>query len=330
MNYCVITTIHPVTEAVKKWHEIFGNRLIVIGDKKTPADWHYKDVIYIPFVEKEKCWFEGCDPTNHYARKNIGYLEAIRRGATSIYSTDDDNAPKDDWSVRNSKISPHVSIKAGWFNVYNLCGADTLPIWPRGFPINKLQELVTGCMTSVETRTSSIQQGLADGEADVDAIWRLIFNKKVCFTGNKSIFLRQKTWCSFNSQATHFFQKAFPLMYLPVTVSFRMTDIFGSFIAQRCLWEIQDGVTFHSPSEVFQERNKHDLLKDFEDEIPGYLNSDKIVRILEGLTLKQGEENICENMVTCYQSLADANIIAQLEIRCLKSWITQYKKIIHS
>lgn len=326
MNFCVITTINHVTEAVKKWHEIFGDRLIVVGDKKTPADWQYKDVTYIPFVEKAKEWFEGYDPTSHYARKNIGYLEAIRRGATSIYSTDDDNAPKDDWNARNSHIRPAISTGSGWFNVYNLFDPNAAPIWPRGFSLRYLDGVETA-ITGIE-RTSSIQQGMADGEADVDAIWRLIFNKKVAFGKRKSIFLTRGSWCPFNSQATHFFPKGFPLMYLPVTVSFRMTDIFGSFVAQRCLWEISDGVTFHSPSEVFQDRNEHDLLKDFEDEIPGYLNSDKIVKILEGLSLKPGEENICENMVTCYQSLADANIVAQLEIRCLNSWITQYKKIV--
>ena len=116
-------------------------------------------------------------------------------------------------------------------------------------------------------------------------------------------------------------------MYLPVTVSFRMTDIFGSFVAQRCLWELGEGVTFHSPSEVFQDRNEHDLLKDFEDEIPGYLNSDKIAKILEALVLKGGEDNIGENMVTCYEALANAGIIEQLEIRCLKQWIKLYENI---
>ncbi len=326
MNYCVVTTIYKPTPAIEKLHELFGNRLIVVGDKKTPVDWNYKDAVYIPYVDKGKEWFEGYDPVNHYARKNVGYLEAIRRGATYIYSTDDDNCPNDDWKARDINVNAELGTGEGWFNVYDSVGSNVKNVWPRGYSINHIGKS-NGSYPMAFAAQSAIQQGLADGEADVDAIWRLVFGEKVFFRNKKSVYLTKNTWCPFNSQSTHFFQKAFPLMYLPTTVSFRMTDIFGSFVAQRCLWEINDGVTFHSPSEVFQDRNEHDLLKDFEDEIPGYLNSDKIVKILEGLTLKPGEENICENMVTCYQSLADAGIVAQLEIRCLNSWIKEYKKI---
>lgn len=327
MKFCVITTIHPITEAVKKWHEIFGDRLIAVGDKKTPIDWNYKDAVYIPFVEKEKGWFEGVDPVNHYARKNLGYLEAIRRGATYIYSTDDDNLPNENWQVRTNEVSAYQSVSDGWFNTYLCMGSNVRHVWPRGFALNHLQKctVIDGIK---DNYNSSIQQGLADGEADVDALWRLVYGQKVFFENTVSVHLKQNTWCPFNSQSTHFFPKAFPLMYLPVTVSFRMTDIFGSFVGQRCLWELGEGVTFHSPSEVFQDRNKHDLLKDFEDEIPGYLNSGKLVKILEGLTLKKGEENVCDNMVTCYQALADENIVTELEIRCLKSWVKQYEAII--
>jgi hypothetical protein len=83
---------------------------------------------------------------------------------------------------------------------------------------------------------------------------------------------KRNSWCPFNSQSTWFFKKAFPLMYLPCSCKHsECTDIWRSFIGQRCLWEIGEGVTFHSPSEVYQDRNEHDLLKDFEDEIPGYL-----------------------------------------------------------
>jgi len=32
------------------------------------------------------------------------------------------------------------------------------------------------------------------------------------------------------------------LMYLPIKASFRMTDIYRSFVAQRCLWELGEGV----------------------------------------------------------------------------------------
>ena len=66
-----------------------------------------------------------------------------------------------------------------------------------------------------------------------------------------------------------------------------MTDIWRSFVAQRCLWALGGAVTFHGP-EVVQRRNVHNLMKDFEDEVPGYLANDRIVQLLEEQPLDSG------------------------------------------
>jgi len=116
-------------------------------------------------------------------------------------------------------------------------------------------------------------------------------------------------------------------MYLPAKATFRMTDIWRSFVAQRCLWEINDGVTFHSPAEVFQERNPHDLIKDFVDEVDGYINNEKIVEILAKLNLNKGLESVCDNMYTCYEALVKAELLHFSELDLLQSWIDEYKKI---
>ena len=39
--------------------------------------------------------------TDHYSQKNLGYLEAIARGAALLFDTDDDNAPLPDWRPRD-------------------------------------------------------------------------------------------------------------------------------------------------------------------------------------------------------------------------------------
>lgn len=326
MNYCVVTTINKPTKAIEKLNEIFGDKLIVVGDEKTPADWNYKNTTYIPCLpQQEKKWFEGYDPRNHYARKNLGYLEAIRNKAELIYDTDDDNIPNENWTIRNIEVQAFESLSKGWYNVYRNFTDEFM--WARGFSLRELNSDAL-CWTDKGKNNSSIQQGLANGEPDVDAIFRLVFNKKINFTQQQSVYLMPDTWCPFNSQSTWWFPKAYPLMYLPVYATFRMTDIWRSFIAQKCLWELGEGVTFHSPSEVFQDRNEHDLLKDFEDEIKGYLRNDEIVEILSALNLKKGEENICNNMLTCYQAIVDKNILPEMEIRSLKSWIKEYERII--
>jgi len=313
-NYCVITTVNPPTKAIEILHEKFGKNLIVVGDKKTPENWEYKDVTYIN---------PTTSLTNHYARKNIGYLEAMKNGATLIYCTDDDNVPNDKWKVRELNVSAKESVNGGWYNVYSLLSPNFM--WPRGFSLNRVRSHpILGFDVNVE---SSIQQGLSDGEPDVDAIFRLIFQRRNMFDYKKSIYLRSFTWCPFNSQSTWFFPKAFPLMYLPITASFRMTDIYRSFVAQRCLWELGEGVTFHSPSEVFQDRNEHDLMKDFADEVHGYLNVDKIVELLGALILKKGEEYVCENLYTCYEELTANSILPVTELFSVKKWIKDYGDI---
>lgn len=323
MNFCVITTINNPTKAIEILHEKFGKNLIVVGDKKTPENWGYADVTYLnPQIEEG--WYEVYAPYNHYARKNLGYLEAMRSGAELIYDTDDDNIPNEEWGIRDCITNANGGTTNGWFNAYQMVG--NCNIWPRGFSLKSLFKII-GCSQEIKERTSSIQQGLANGEPDVDAIFRLVIKKENKFSTKRSIFLEKNTWCPFNSQSTWWFPDAYPLMYLPIYATFRMTDIWRSFVAQRCLWEIGEGVTFHSPSEVFQDRNEHDLMKDFKDEVPGYLRNDEIVEILSALTLKQGKESICNNMLTCYQAIVDENILPEMEIRTLKAWINDYENI---
>jgi len=66
-----------------------------------------------------------------------------------------------------------------------------------------------------------------------------------------------------------FLPEAFPLIYLPCHVSFRMTDIWrSSSRRQLCGRKAIDSVPQRY---VVQERNEHNLMKDFRDEVDGYL-----------------------------------------------------------
>jgi hypothetical protein len=315
-NFCVITTINPVTEAIKHWHDLFGRNLIVVGDRKTPDNWNYENTNYIyPYKQ----------PFDHYARKNFGYIEAMRNGATCIYDTDDDNRPNAEWKIRTKETRASKSYGEGWFNAYE--PMTKTAIWPRGFPLSKIKGSGQ-IFGDREPVVSSIQQGLADGEPDVDAIYRLIFENKNEFKYERSIYLDKNTWCPINSQSTWWFPDAFPLMYLPVNCSFRCTDIYRGLIAQRCLWAINQGVTFHSPSEVFQDRNEHDLMKDFADEVHMYLNVEKIAEILSGLDLQLGEEYVCANLIWCYCELIDHNIFPKEELGSVQQWVEDYENIV--
>lgn len=77
---------------------------------------------------------------------------------------------------------------------------------------------------------------------------------------------------------------------------------------------------FHS-STVFQIRNEHDLMKDFADEIPGYLGNESIRRALEALDLKSGARNIADNVRKCYLEIVGLGLIGKEEIPLLDYWL---------
>jgi len=167
---------------------------------------------------------------------------------------------------------------------------------------------------------------LADENPDIDAVFRLTQALPHNFDLKAKVALGAQSWCPFNSQNTTFYAEAFPLLYLPSYCSFRMTDIWRSFIAQRICWENEWYVLFDEAT-VWQERNNHNLLRDFEDEIPGYLNNSKICKTLGELKLKKGKTNIFENLISCYQALIDINVVGSDEMPLLKAWISDLEKI---
>lgn len=324
---CVITTIQEPTHSVRTLQMRLAQshiNLIVVGDVKGPARFKLPGICFIPLEEQLRSRFKLARllPTGHYTRKNLGYLEAMGNPVLeAIYETDDDNAPNQNWSPKQSTITARTAASKSWFNVYR-CFTDS-NIWPRGLPLQYARQSPPYPLTPLNPINSPIQQLLCNVAPDVDAAWRLtIANEPFTFDPAKTdpIHLPPSTWSPFNSQATWWFRDAFPLLYLPSTCTFRMTDIWRSFIAQRCLWELNMGVTFHPP-EVIQQRNPHDLMKDFEDEIPGYLHNDRIAQILTALKLKPGQESIIDNLIHCYEALIKANILKSDELPLLRAWV---------
>ena len=111
------------------------------------------------------------------------------------------------------------------------------------------------------------------------------------------------------------FQKTvFPLLYLPVYTTFRFTDILRGLIAQPIMWLYNYHLGFTSAS-VVQKRNKHNLIKDFESEIPMYLHSERIVPIVQDAI--HNKNSISDNLYEAYKALYRAGIVPKDEILCL-------------
>jgi len=248
--------------------------------------------------------------------------------------TDDDNFPSADfWRSPSREIRGRLIEKKGWVNAYRYF-SDTF-IYPRGFPPHLAREGWDGdfaVFSPEDTAFCPVQQCLADGNPDVDAIYRMLFPLPLHFRRESPLILDRGSWCPSNSQNTVFFPEIFPLLYLPATCSFRMTDIWRSLVAQRILWTCGWNLSFHSAT-VVQVRNPHDLQADFEQEISGYLGNTKIVEVLIGLDLKSGRENIQPNLELCYQTLIRAGILAAMEETLLTTWFQDFpgtKKIAES
>src|SRR5262245_6825474 len=324
--YCVITTIQEPTPSIQLLSKVsrdFGSRIIIIGDKKGPSRFDLEGADFFSFSAQDQVDFRLARilPADHYARKNLGYLIAIRRGAACIYETDDDNEPAANWRPRSLTVEAQKIAPAPWVNVYRLYSDEV--IWPRGFPLDLIRDPNTYCIerqTPAVTVNAPIQQGLSDSSPDVDAIWRLLFDHEFTFKPGPSVWLPTGSWCPFNSQSTWWWPTAYPLLYLPSFCSFRMTDVWRGFIAQRCLWELGYGLVFHSP-EVIQRRNAHNLLYDFREEAPGYINNGQIVDLLTEADLRSGQTAVSDNLIRCYEILTRAGYMVKDELPLLNAWL---------
>jgi hypothetical protein len=105
-----------------------------------------------------------------------------------------------------------------------------------------------------------------------------------------------------------------------------MTDIWRSFVAQRIAWENGWSVQFHEAT-VWQERNQHDLLRDFRDEVPGYLMNSAIADRLTRLSLNAGVEALADNMRRCYGALIEMGAVAMEETGLLDAWFRDIAEI---
>lgn len=332
---CVVTTIQAPTIALRELADqctSADDRLIVVGDRKSPCIFVLPGCEYYAIDRQRQTGFRTAHaPENSYCRKNLGYLLAIAAGSEVIRETDDDNRPGNAFFMVSPKRVRVRHIRTGgWVNVYEYFSGQsfgTEPLWPRGFPLKEVRTQAPqyDSLLALDVECP-IQQGLVAGEPDVDAISRLLFGPRTLSFSNRSIALGEGSWCPFNSQNTTWWRDAFPLLYLPAYCSFRTTDILRGFVAQRIAWAQGWSLLFHE-SQVYQDRNQHDLLSDFEQEIPIYLGSARIAEELEHVDVPPGASRIPDALRLCYEALLRAGIVVAEELTLLEAWLSDLAAI---
>lgn len=316
----IITSIFKPTEAVLEFSKYKDYRLIVAGDKKSPADWQCSNVDYLSVKQQEDMNFQLAKvlPYNHYCRKMLGYLKAIQDGTDIIIDTDDDNIPKENWGFPEFEDKfDYIPGDKGFINIYQLYTQQN--IWARGLPLNLITKqfglekdlLKQDCKVGV-------WQGLADEDPDVDAIYRLTSDKPCNFENRAPIVLGKGTISPFNSQNTMFRKELFPLLYLPTYVTFRFTDILRGLIAQPIMWLYDYHLGF-SNATVIQKRNPHDYMKDFISEIPMYQFCEQVIETVDKSIT--ASKDIAANLFNSYNALLKENIVTENELITLEAWL---------
>ena len=330
----VVTSIAEPTAALAALATGAASRdisFILIGDAASPPQFELEGCDFYSLTRQGSLPFELASicPVGHYARKNIGYLCAMHRGAQLIIETDDDSFPYTPfWASQDRLQHAHTIGGHGWVNAYRYFSSDD--IWPRGFPLDEVRAAVPATESlPINLVDCPIQQGLVDDDPDVDAVYRMLFRLPFRFDRRPALALANGSWCPFNSQNTRWWREAFPLMYLPATCSFRMTDIWRSFVAQRLAWANGWAVLFHEAT-VRQDRNKHDLVKDFADEVRGYLDNRTICAALETLDVVPGAEHLGANMRRAYELFVERGLLDERELLFLDAWLADVKSLLNA
>ncbi len=322
----VITTIFPPRPDVYAFAKIKDWNFIAVGDKKTPKDWHIDPVTYLSPTIQEKLFphFSQVLPWNIYSRKNMGYLYAIKQGSDVIGETDDDVSPYNNYPPDISK-NKKIPVLSGdkFINMYKYFNSDAS--WPRGYPLNYLKKKQT-IKEKVKKIKAIIQNSVIDQDSDFDAIYRLISDKPVKFKRSGEYALEKGTYCALNSQNTFFHKEAFLLLYIPSLVNPRVEDILRGYIAQRLLWELKGNLVFSYTTTFTNDRNAHDYLKDFKNEIPLYLYIEKVIQTLDSLSLG---DDLGKSLIKVYKTIGkDNEIVGKDEYKIVEAWVKEVEKLL--
>ena len=294
---------------------------ILVGDVKSPSEVVLEQCLFFDYKSQLSSEFVLAKhlPIHHYARKNLGYLLAIKNGATCIIESDDDNAPLENfWQQPESFIDGCLAPQENWINPYAYFGCES--IYPRGYDLQAKKWQDFSQLDTCKKWYSPIQQTLSNGAPDIDAITRLKQPQDFYFQNRVPLVLPANSYCTFNSQNTRWFEASFPLLYLPSTCSFRATDIWRSLIAKRIMDENNMYLSFHAAN-VFQKRNAHDIYEDLDLEAENIMCSGTITNKLKLLKLKPGTDQIALNLLICYEMMVTNRFLESQELNLVKAWL---------
>lgn len=353
-KWAVVTTIYKPSLAIERAANMKGWCLVIVADTKTPS--HYlesaglmnrSNVVFFSVEDQqhnaEQATHVGAltraTPYQHFARKNLGYLYAIRQGANFIFDFDDDNivklSPHNDETVINIipndamvqdvrvvVVGPHV------LNPYPLMNTSLANSWPRGFPLESIQNVSMQGIIVEETSTQTVPmhkvgviQFCADSNPDIDAIHRLVKPLPMNFDPNAKPLLvpSHHAFVPYNAQATIHTYPTLWATLLPSTVPGRVSDIWRSYFAE-CLFRDLDLAVVFAPPAIEQIRNAHNYLADMKAESDLYFKTSKLIEFLTAWRCLS--DNIPGRMEQLWIDLYERGYIEERDVAAVQLWLS--------
>ena len=322
----IITTINPPTETILKHIQSKDYDVIIVGDNKTPDIYYNLECIYLDMKTQHSLFpdLHQILPQNHYGRKNIGYLFAIKRNYEIIYETDDDNIPLSNFDnilTNDIKAQTIKEKETPWLNIFNFFKDNNNNVWPRGYPISLIGNSSSFEFENKEIKPSIIC-GMVKNDPDVDALFRLTQPQEYKWKTDKNIFISNENICVFNTQNTFWINKnLFISMLIPSSVSFRYCDILRGIICNIILNRTNNHLLYTTPN-VIQKRNEHDLVEDLKSELSMYKHNENILNIInKGVN---NTDSVKDMLSKIYNNLYTNKIIKKSDIDTLNIWLKYF------
>ena len=293
----------------------------------------YPGVVVLSIEDQKKSGFEIARNLKHgLHHKNIGYLYAIQHGAKYIYDTEFNNY------VTNVDASfDHMTNENEYltFNgnklLYNgLAHFGQNKLWPRGYPLDLINETQISAYKTCKNVHSVIQHGIAEGDPDIDALQRLTMrdnkiNLDVYFDSKAPlVVLPPNSFTPYGSENTLYQYDAFFSLLLPQTVTSRVSDIWRSFLTQRLLWDIGSQLSL-SAIKSHPKPKLREFLKELRDEEELYLNSNLLANLL--IKWNCDSNDIFTRYFEVIKEMYKKGMIGASDVTLAQSWIKDLVRV---
>ena len=319
-------------------------KILVLGNKETiDSEWYkYKNsniLLYLSFKEQENLGFCSLRyiSKNSFARKNIGYLFAIKYGAKEIYEIDDDIVVKNmnDIKIINYNNSQYSRISIGMnkdlkmINPYSYFGIND--IWPRGFFLKDIQ-FENNIFFNYELKQIKIKpliyQGLLNGEPDIDEIFYMtrknkVDTLKIVFSENYPLLYTPGNFVPINSKNTKYLYDIFPSLPLFSSLNNRINDIYRGYILQTYAWKYKGGIIFLH-SNIYKYGNMNIDKNNFINEKKLYFEMDNFLKILKDIGKKESKPK--EFLIKLIKSLVSKKILKKIDLKIYFAFLKDLSK----